>query len=113
MRLTHKTNDNFDRYLPNYKNTREQINNKLGQVEDIEERIPLLDIEKILDASNVFVSLVPTAGDISNSFIILLEIEKVTSKGLKLSMPNNYDVGFLPFDGYKKYWALTKNELEK
>ena len=39
MRLTHKTNDSFTRYLPNHKKTRGQINNKLGQLEDVIEDI--------------------------------------------------------------------------
>ena len=108
MRLTHKYRIGYGKYVDD----EEGILQKLGQLEDIEERIPLLDIEKILNASNIFVSLVPTVGNISNSFIDLLEIEKVTSKGLILSMPNEYDIGFLPFSGYKKYWALTKEELE-
>lgn len=84
-----------------------QTLDKAYEIRDVEERIPLEDIERILDATYIYAIL-------TNGFDIKIEttfeIEKVTSKGLWLKK-NEYDMSFAPFKEYKKGWALTKEEL--
>lgn len=86
----------------------EQALTEPNEYKKIEERIPLKDIERILDATFIYAKL--TDGFHNNDVETTLEIEKVTSTGLWLKK-NDYGISFAPFKDYKEGWALTKKEL--
>lgn len=70
------------------------------------------DLLKVLDAIHIYVALHSVEyGDVSDYFIVSLEIEKINSNGIVVKS-NEYHINFVSFDGYKEYLALHKEDLK-
>lgn len=68
------------------------------------------DLLKLLDCQYIYVTL-HGYGDISDYFIATLEIDKLTSTGIVVK-ENEYEITFVPYRGFNRYWAMNKEDLE-
>jgi len=70
------------------------------------------DLLELLDCNYVYVALHNCDfGDVSDYFIVALEIDKLTANGIVVK-ENEYEITFIPYEGFKKYWAINKKDLE-
>ena len=107
MRLTHRTNDKkILRYLPNHKKTRQQINNKLGQLEDIEEELGI-DLITLFKANLEGVCLKGFGG----KFPVMIRVGEITHSVTLHTYTTYPEKIMLKVEDYGKTWALTKEEL--
>ena len=70
------------------------------------------DLLELLDCNYIYVALQNCDfGDVSDYFIVALEIEKLTSTGIIVE-ENEYEITFIPYEGFKEYWAINKEDFE-
>ena len=70
------------------------------------------DLLELLDRNYIYVALHnANFGDVSDYFIVTLEIDKLTSRGIVVKT-NEYEVTFIPYEGFKEYWAMNKEDLK-
>jgi len=105
MRLTEKFKDNYwDKTELNYnQESKSEIIDKLGQLEDIEEElgIDLITVFKILKAVNIYTK--DKRYDLRNSLSYM---------GNSWVIQNHYDNECFDFKDYGKTWSIKKEDLE-
>ena len=70
------------------------------------------DLLELLDCNYVYVALhCCDFGAVSDYFIARLKIDKLTSCGIVVKA-NEYEVTFIPYEGFKDFWAMNKKDLE-
>ena len=70
------------------------------------------DLLELLDRNYIYVALHNCYfGDVSDYFIVTLEIFDLTSKGI-IVKENEYEIAFIPYEGFKEYWSMNKEDLE-
>lgn len=70
------------------------------------------DLLELLDHNYIYVILYNADfGDVSDYFIAKLEIAKLTSHGIVVK-ENEYEVTFIPYEGFKDYWAMNKEDFK-
>ena len=70
------------------------------------------DLLELLDCNYVYVALHNCDfGAVSDYFIVKLEIDKLTSHSIVVK-ENEYEITFIPYEGFKDYWAMNKEDLE-
>lgn len=70
------------------------------------------DLLELLDCNYIYVALHNCDyGNISDRFIARLKIDHLTSHGIVVKA-NEYEVTFIPYEGFKDYWAMKKDDLE-
>ena len=70
------------------------------------------DLLKLLDCTYIYVALHNCDyGDASDYFIVILEIFDLTSAGI-IVKENEYNISFVPYDGFRKYWSMNKEDLK-
>lgn len=69
------------------------------------------ELLELLNHDYIYVALHPCEyGNVSDYFIVKLYIHKLTSHGI-IVKENEYDVTFIPYEGFKEYWAMNKEDL--
>lgn len=70
------------------------------------------DLLELLDCNYIYVALHNCDfGDVSDYFIVTLEIDRLTSNGIVVK-ENEYEITFIPYEGFKEYWAMNKKDFE-
>ena len=70
------------------------------------------DLLELLDHNYIYVALHNCEfGNVSDYFIVTLEIDKLTSHGIVVK-ENEYEVTFIPYEGFKEYWSMNKEDLK-
>ena len=66
------------------------------------------DLLELLNCNYIYVALHNCDfGDVSDYFIVSLKIDRLTSAGI-IVKENEYEVTFIPYEGFKEYWAMNK-----